>query len=187
MKHIRAFNESFDGENYYDFIAVRLDGEDNDIYTSDITDNYVYMEIKLNKVDPNAMLAYLKGQRFSDIKFIRDVNRDLNSYTILLIDQEFYDKHQEFLFDNLKWVDHSIYTSFKQSESPFVRKMADEYEAAKQVDPKTLPEGLSIIKNIDRFGRIEIFNDSMDEPIKLWDNEKARIQYLLYKYCVGNK
>ena len=46
-----------------------------------------------------------------------------------------------------------------------------------------LKGNLSIIRNLDRMGQVEIWDSNiMEDPIRVWEDDIPKLQYLLFKY-----
>ena len=172
---IRKFNESFDSDHYLDCLLSEV--EEKNISFKDNGDFFLYVEYDISTGQADRIDNYIKlNPRFNDVITISKYDFDTNYHRILLVDRFFYSRNQNCLYKNIKWDKHPIRVSLKKSgvlTSSFSK-------AEKAID---IPESVSIIRNLDRVGQVEIWNPSiMEDPIRVWEDDTPLLQYLLFKY-----
>jgi len=181
---VRRFNESFDSEEYLDYLLSEVD--EKYLSKKDSGEFFLYLEYDITPGLADKIDIYLKtNNRFNDVIVISKYDFDLNYHRILLVDRFFYSKNQKFLYKNIKWIKHPIAISMDKTAA-FKSMLSgmdiyDRYQKAeKAVD---IPEDVSIIRNLDRIGQIEIWNDKlMEDPIRVWEENTPELQYILFKY-----
>jgi hypothetical protein len=181
---VRRFNESFNAEEYLDYLLSEVD--EKYLSKKDSGEFFLYLEYDITPGLADKIDIYLKtNNRFNDVIVISKYDFDLNYHRILLVDRFFYSKNQKFLYKNIKWIKHPIAISMDKTAA-FKSMLSgmdiyDRYQKAeKAVD---IPEDVSIIRNLDRIGQIEIWNDKlMEDPIRVWEENTPELQYILFKY-----
>jgi hypothetical protein len=187
MRYIKRFFESNSNkmEEKFDFLSTHID--EKNIDTKDITDKYVYIEYSnLTTDEIKSLKEYLNGDRFRDVIVFIPEKQRLDFFNILIVDDEFYNKNLNILYKNIKWDEHPIYKELKRTSTGVkVDFLLDRYKDTKKAEE--LPNGVTMIKNMDRPGEIEIWDSKvMEDPVRIWEkdgNDMVTLQYLLYKHC----
>lgn len=177
---IRRFNESFDSDHYLDYLLSEI--EEKNISFKDSGQFFLYVEYDILCGRADKIDNYIKlNPRFNDVITMSKYDFDLNYHRILLVDRLFYSRNQKFMYKNLKWEKHPL--AKWMDETPAYRDMDiyDKYQKAeKALDIK---ENISIIRNLDRMGQVEIWDSNiMEDPIRVWEDDIPKLQYLLFKY-----
>ena len=175
-------NESFKSDDYLDYLMSQVD--ETKIVSKQVEDNFIYIKYDVRLSEVRLIKQYLGGMRFKDVeivlKYVYDHIQDCDLLNLLIVDKDFYERNQNILVGNIKWVDHDIVEAMSGSYAHHLKTSFEYSEAKKAVG---LPEGLTMIKNFGRRGIIEFWPQKfVDEPIKLWENDVVELQYLLFKY-----
>lgn len=175
---IRRFNESFDSEQYLDYLLSEI--EEENISFKDINKFFLYVEYDISSGKADKIDNYIKlNPRFSDVITMSKYDFDLNYHRILFVDRIFYSRNQKWLYKNLKWGKHPL-TIFMEDIPEFSPVYTKYQKAEKVID---LSGNISIIRNLDRIGQVEIWDsDIMEDPIRVWEDNIPELQYLLFKY-----
>ncbi len=177
---IRRFNESFDSEEYLDYLLSEI--EEKNISFKDSSNFFLYVEYDYQMVWADKIDNYIKlNPRFNDVIAISKYDFDLNHHRILLVDRTFYSRNQKWMYKNLKWEKHPLAKLMDERSSLRGMDIYDKYQKAeKAID---LKGNLSIIRNLDRMGQVEIWDSIiMEDPIRVWEDDIPQLQYLLFKY-----
>ncbi len=177
---IKRFNESFDSEKYLDYLLSEIDEES--IKFKDSNEFFLYVEYDISSGRADKIDNYIKlNPRFNDIIKISKYDFDLNYYRVLLVDRFFYSRNQKWLYKNLKWGKHPLTISMEEIPAEFSSVYTTKYQKAQKV--LDLSGNISIIRNLDRIGQVEIWDsDIMEDPIRVWEDNIPELQYLLFKY-----
>lgn len=188
MRYIKRFYESnsYKMQEKLDFLSTQIDEEN--IISKYLDGNLLYLEYEnVTPQDIESLKQYLNGDRFIyDVVCFIPERHPAHYINILLVDDEFYDRNLKILYKNIKWGEHPLFMGLKSTSTGVgVDFLLDRYKDAKKVED--LPNEVSMIKNIDRPGEIEIWDQkTMDGPIRLFEDDDCDIitlQYLLYKHC----
>lgn len=179
---IRRFNESFNGQEYIDYLLSEVD--EKKINYQDSSEFFLYIEYDISSGESDRIDNYIKvSPRFNDVISISKYDFDLNYYRLLLVDRFFYSRNQKWIYQNLKWDTHPIAISMKDNiyDQITLSYTFDRYKKVQKA--LDLPGSISIIRNLDRIGQVEIWDDkTMEHPIRIWEENTPELQYLLFKY-----
>ena len=188
MRYIKRFFESnsYKMEEKLDFLSTQID--EKNIVSKYLDENLLYIEYEnLTTEDIKSLKQYLNGDRFIyDVVCFIPERHPAHYINILIVNDEFYDRNLNILYKNIKWVEHPLFTNLKSTSTGVgVDYLLDRYKDAKRADE--LPNGVSMIKNLDRPGEIEIWDQrTMEDPANFYekdDCDMVTLQYLLYKHC----
>ncbi len=191
---IRRFNESFDSEEYLDYLLSEI--EEKNISFKDSSNFFLYVQYDILSGRAGKIDNYIKlNPRFNDVITISKYDFDLDYHRILLVDRAFYTRNQKWLYRNLKWGKHPLaklmdetpaYNSMLASDGQMETEVWSEdlYKKFQKAEKAiNLKGNLSIIRNLDRMGQVEIWDSNiMEDPIRVWEDDIPKLQYLLFKY-----
>lgn len=185
MKYLKKFNESF-ADNVIDYLSVKID--ESKISFIDKQDGFVFILYdKISKPEYDIFSKYIKGVRFDSYECLYKYESEgyLTYLTILIVDKDYYNRNKKYLYGNIEWEEHPILAELKKANIPgLIDNLLNRYKDAQKAI--NLPEGISIIRNLDGKGVVEIWDQkNMNDPERFSEDEALLLQYNLFK-CLGN-
>jgi hypothetical protein len=187
MKHIKKFNESFNSDDYLDYLLSEVD--ESKIQLKYEADDFLYLSYRIKTSDSKKVISYLeKSIRFKDVIVITQDGQDYPGYStldILIIDKTYYENNKKWVYKNIKWDKHPTLIELEGIGigGGLIDDLVKSYSKAQIA--VGLPEGFSIIRNLNRIGDVEFWPHEESEPIYLLESEEVYLQYILFKY-LGN-
>lgn len=177
MTYLRKFNESLT-DDAVDYLSVEID--ESRISFIDKQEEFLFVIYdNVLKFEYESLLKYINGVRFNKYECLFDY--DQGRVCLLVVGKDFYDRNKKCLYDNIEWIEHPLFTELKKSQISSIDLLADKYKNAQKAI--NLPEGVSIIRNLDRKGVVEVWDQrTMNDPERfLEDEDFTYLQYQLFK------
>jgi hypothetical protein len=189
MNHLKRFNESFNSEDYLDYLLSEVE-ESNIIYKYE-NDNFLYLVYFLPLSKIKNLKSYLStNMRFKDAVVMTQLKQDDGSlngddaFDILIVDKDFYERNSQFIYENIKWDKHPVLKDLQgigSYQGGVIDDLVKRFSRAQVA--VGLPEGFSMIRNLDRMSVVEFWpQQEEDEPITILESDKLYLQYILFKY-----
>lgn len=180
MRYIRLF-ESFDSENILDYIYTEVPESESDINFKDINNYLIFISYLMPVSLVRKLKTYLESSvRFKNFEILTQYFEDEGRFDVLIVDKNFYDRNKKWLYNNIEWEEHPTTRELKRTSFDKFDPLLDRFKNAQIA--KNLPKSVSMIRNLDRQGEVEIWDrENMDDPEKIAESDSVYIQYKLFK------
>jgi hypothetical protein len=189
MRYLKKFENkeesTFDVDTYLDYLLSEV--REDHIMHKDSTENLMLIIYEISIGEHDRVKRYLNGTRFEDCIALMEYGFGSKTSTVLLVDRFFYSRNQKWLYRNIKWNEHPLYTEFKRWKNTTNKMMSTTFMNAYIADG--LPENISLVKGIVDKNTIEFWpQGEKDDPMTFYEDvptEMLELQFNLFKY-LGN-